>query len=316
MLAMYDIGLAFFVYKRPEHTQQVVQSIIENQFCNIYIFQDGLRDRKDEENWKKVQEVVRPLQNLDGAHVELHISETNKGLATSITQGITYVLGRHKAVIALEDDILLGKDYHKYASACFEKYENTPHVMSLCAAGASDAVVADKSYMQNYKYDVYFTYRLSSQAFGTWRDRWKLYRRDREFAEAFWNDEEKKYQLGELAGKDNLEYLNAVINHPEKINTWALYWTILQVISRGVTVTPIRPLSSDIGRDGSGTNSTAPSRQFVTSITDLTKRLQLPEVEDVVVDKYLMRRQNIVVENPRSIVRNIKLAFASIVRKL
>ena len=54
----------------------------------------------------------------------------------------------------------------------------------------------------------------------------------------------------------------------------------------------------------------------MTSITDLTERLQLPEVEDVVVDKYLMRRQNIVVENPRSIVRNIKLAFANIVRKL
>ena len=83
---MYDIGLAFFVYKRPEHTQQVVQRIIENQFCNISIFQDGLRDRQDEENWKKVQEIIRPLQNLDGAHVELHISEINKGLANSITQ--------------------------------------------------------------------------------------------------------------------------------------------------------------------------------------------------------------------------------------
>ena len=25
----YDIGLAFFVYKRPEHTRRVVQSILE-----------------------------------------------------------------------------------------------------------------------------------------------------------------------------------------------------------------------------------------------------------------------------------------------
>lgn len=314
---MYDIGLAFFVYKRPEHTRQVVQSIIENKFCNIYIFQDGLRDQKDEENWKKVQEVIRPLQNLEGAYVEVHISDMNKGLANSITQGITYVLEKHKAVIALEDDILLGKDYHRYASVCFEKYENVPRVMSICAAGASDAVVADKSYMKNYEYDVYFTYRLSSEAFGTWRDRWKLYRREREVAEALWNDDEKKKRLGELAGKDNLIYLDIIIHHPEKIDTWAFYWTVLQVMSSGVTVTPIKALSTDIGRDGSGTNSTGtPTRQFFSLICEFPQNFRIPEEKNVFVDKYLTRRQNIVVETPGLLLRWIKLVFASVIERL
>ena len=313
---MYDIGLAFFVYKRPKHTQRVVQSIIENRFCNIYIFQDGLRNRQDEDNWKKVQEAILPLQSLDNAHVEVHISPQNKGLANSITQGIAYVLERHKAVIALEDDILLGKDYHKYASMCFEKYEHVPQVMSICAAGASDAVVGDQAYIQNYEYDVYFTYRLSSQAFGTWRDRWSLYRRDRELAETLWNDEEKKERLGKWAGKDNLMYLDIIIHHPEMINTWAFYWTVLQVMSGGVTVTPIKALSCDIGRDGSGTNSTgAPTRQFFSSICALPQNFRIPEEKNVFVDKYLMHRQNIVVETPRVIVRKIKLAFASFIER-
>ena len=87
----YDIGLAFFVYKRPEHTRRVVQSILENRFDNIYVFQDGLRSEHDEAEWKEVQQVIHLLQDRDGSSVEIHISDVNKGLANSITQGISYV---------------------------------------------------------------------------------------------------------------------------------------------------------------------------------------------------------------------------------
>lgn len=48
-----DTGLAFFVYKRPEHTQAVIHSIVQNTFKHIYIFQDGLRDEKDRKAWRK-----------------------------------------------------------------------------------------------------------------------------------------------------------------------------------------------------------------------------------------------------------------------
>lgn len=306
----YDIGLAFFVYKRPEHTRRVVQSILENRFDNIYVFQDGLRSEHDEAEWKEVQQVIHLLQDRDGSSVEIHISDVNKGLANSITQGISYVLEKHRAVIALEDDILLGKDYHRFASLCFERYENVPQVKSICAAGASDAVDSDVSYNRRYPYDVYFTYRLSSMAFGTWRDRWKDYDRDPKIAQRIWEDETQKTRLGRLAGRDNLNYLEMIVNHPENINTWAFYWTALQVFSGGVTVTPLHALAEDIGRDGTGTNTRAATDQFVHTIHELSFEVRFPENQDITVDPYFLARQNIVCENGNYILRNIKLLRA------
>ena len=54
-----DTGLAFFVYKRPEHTQAVINSIVQNTFKHIYIFQDGLRDEKDRNAWEEVSPIAR-----------------------------------------------------------------------------------------------------------------------------------------------------------------------------------------------------------------------------------------------------------------
>ena len=153
-----DIGLAFFVYRRPEHTQKVLETINRNHFKKIYIFQDGLKDEKHWNDWNKVSEIVK---NINFAEVELHISECNKGLSNSIVDGINYVIGRHDAVIALEDDMVLGDGYLDFMNACFEKYRENPQVMCVCGASVGD-FVTDGS---QSPYDVFFSYRMSSRVF-------------------------------------------------------------------------------------------------------------------------------------------------------
>jgi len=59
------IGLALFVYIRPEHTRKVMESIKRNGFDKIYIFQDGLRKEEDRENWEKVSALVKSMDLIE-----------------------------------------------------------------------------------------------------------------------------------------------------------------------------------------------------------------------------------------------------------
>lgn len=154
------IGLALFVYKRPKETKQVIDSIERNHFEKIYVFQDGLKDEADRENWESVSELVK---KISFAETEIHISKKNKGLANSIIDGMNYVFERHEMAIALEDDIVLSYAYKDLAETLFEKYGENKKVMAICGGGVGTVIP------EGYEYDIYFNYRMSSVAFGTWR---------------------------------------------------------------------------------------------------------------------------------------------------
>lgn len=297
-----DTGLAFFVYKRPEHTQAVINSIVQNTFKHIYIFQDGLRDEKDRNAWEEVSRIVSQLKNIPEAHVELFISKTNKGLADSIVSGIEYVLSRHETVIALEDDVVMSKDYHRFANICFERYREVPRVMSICGAGATDLVVDDGDYMAAYPYDVYFTYCGSSVAFGTWRDRWRYYKRGKEYAQSILSDPAKCDTIKKRGGAWMLGLLRTVVNHPKNIDTWATFWGVTEILTGGVSVIPVKALAQDVGRDGSGTNTKDRTTRYDTILHDMPEELRLPSAEEIFVDPYLVARQDIAINSRPSLV--------------
>ena len=283
-----DIGLAFFVYRRPIHTRRVLETIQRNKFKKVYIFQDGLKEEKDQKDW---EDVLKLIKEFDIKDKEIHVSNINKGLANSIVDGIDYVIARHDAVIALEDDIVLGDDYLKFMDACFEKYKMNPQVMSICGASVGDYVTDG---IQS-SYDVFFSYRMSSKAWGTWKDRWSLFHRNLDYIKNFLSDEEWSEHVARIAGRDVIWMARNIVNNPEMIDTWATYWCIIQATRNGVTVTPYKALANDIGHDGSGTNSQCTTTKFDTVIYSLPEKLHLPD--EVFIDNKLVYRTAILMEN-------------------
>ena len=299
-----DTGLAFFVYRRPDHTQRVIDSIKANGFRSIYVFQDGLREKDREahgDEWRRVSEVIRQLEDLPDAHVEIHISDHNKGLANSIVSGIDYVLQRHETVVALEDDIVLSKSYHRYMDQCFETYKDTPRVMAI-AGGWPDSVMGDKDYRAHYPYDAYFAYGGSSEAFGTWRDRWKKYRQGTDYAREVVSDPAKCELMLSRGGDWVLRLLRQEAKHPGNLDTWATYWSTLELLEDGVSVIPVDALSVDIGRDGTGTNSKSASSRYDAVMHERDGAWKLPPKDDVRVDLYLMKRLNVMDSCRRSLM--------------
>lgn len=236
-------GLALFVYKRPEHTGKVIESIRKNDFSKIYIFQDGLRDEKDREKWEEVSKLIK---GITFAETEIHISKHNKGLANSIVEGMNYVFQKHDTAIALEDDVVLSDGYKAFMEACFERYRDDKKIVSV-SGGGHGVIIPD-----DYEYDMYFSYRMSSVAFGTWRDRWEGYDRNPAILQKIKDDDEKRRWL-RLAGNDIEKMVAASM--AGKIDTWATYWVLHQVNKKGYHIIPTDVYAEDIGRDGTGTNT-------------------------------------------------------------
>lgn len=310
-----DTGLAFFVYKRPRHTATVTNTIAKNDFKHIYIFQDGLRNESDRADWEQVSCIVEEFSKNTSAQVEIHTSKVNKGLADSIVSGIEYVLQRHRTVIALEDDVILSKDYSRYADRCFEKYDGVPRVMSICGAGASDVVVDDIEHMSDYPFDVYFTHTGTSVAFGTWRDRWAHYKRGTEYATAVLADPLKLHAVREQGGEWLINLLKAVTQKPDKIDTWATFWAVTEALAGGVSVIPVKALARDIGRDGSGTNTQDRTTIYDTQLHDMPEAMRLPSEEDIFVDPYLVARQDIAITSRANLI-DLKLWLLKMKRRL
>lgn len=263
------IGLAFFVYKRPECTERVIESIRKNKFEKIYVFQDGLRDEKDREPWEKVSAMVKAI---DFADTEIHISDRNKGLADSIVEGMDYVFEKHETAIALEDDALLSRDYKDFMTACFTRYKNNKKIMGV--SGGNHVEVAE-----DYPYDVCFLYRMSSLGFGTWRDRWVHFERNPRILAGILKDREKRRIL-ELAG-DLKHYVAESIQN--KIDTWATYWALYQIDSQCYHIAPKGSLATDIGREGSGTNSTVATHRYEVQLCTKNGEWKFPK--DIYLDE-------------------------------
>lgn len=302
-----DYGVAFFVFRRPEHTRKVLETIKENGFEKIYVFQDMVKNEKDLPYWKQVEELIK---SVDFAEVEFHQAKENKGLANSIVDGINCVLSKHDAVIALEDDVVLAKGYKNFAEQCLEKYKYNKQVMSFCGAGINDQVISGV----NIKEDVYFSYDASSFAWGTWKDRWKFYRRDTEYLTKLLSDEQRIKHVNDLVGNYLIEMVKCVYDTPGMIDTWAAFWGLTQAEHNGVCVTPVHALAKAIGIDGSGTNCGTNAEYFESKMSDKVDDFLLPD--EIIHNRYLDERIRIVVNNIEYKRRAFKLFIAYLKHKL
>lgn len=271
------IGLAFFVYKRPEHTKKVIESIKKNSFEKIYVFQDGLKNEKDRRAWEEVSELVK---GINFAETEICINDANKGLANSIIDGMNYVFEKHEMAIALEDDIVLSDGYKSLAEALFEEYKDNKKVMGICGGGLGIVVP------ETYTYDVYFNYRMSSVAFGTWKDRWDGFERNPKMLTEIYQNEQKRKMLV-YAGTDVEKMIFSSLTG--QIDTWATYWILHQINHLGYHIAPVDGYATDIGRIGDGTNTTTCTFRYDVELNGRKKeKYNLPEnifVEDDIIQE-------------------------------
>ena len=104
--------IAFFVYNRLQHTQQVIEALQKDQLASesdIIIFSDAPKNETVWEDVAKVREYIRQINGFKS--IRIVEREQNFGLANSFIRGVTEVVNHYGKIIVLEDDNLVLSPY-------------------------------------------------------------------------------------------------------------------------------------------------------------------------------------------------------------
>lgn len=238
------IATILFTYNRPYHTNQVL-SYLRNSYIlpdMLYVFHDGPKENCKMEDWNKVDSIIR---KIDWCECMILSSKNNKGLAKSVIEGINYVLNDFDAVIVLEDDCIPAKGFMNYMYEGLIKYENDKEAWGI--TGFSWPINMEK----NTDVDVYACGRIATWGWGTWKNRWMNYKKDINIVDRIRSTPEGSIML-DTWGSDLDNMLENSVK--KKNDSWAVYWALQVIESKGYYITPYESLIQNIGFDGSGTN--------------------------------------------------------------
>lgn len=244
--------IVVFGFNRPDALKNTIASLLRNEEAknsDLFVFVDGPREGKAGEN-EKVEEVRDFVKSITGfKSLHYSFSERNKGLASSIIEGVCQVINLYGRVIVLEDDLVLMPNFLNYMNQGLDFYENNQQVMSVC--GHSCKVKAPKG----YPYDAYFFTRSSSWGWGTWKDRWE---------QVDWNLNDweavkaNRKAFVKSQGSDVYKMLHDC--KLGKNHSWAIRFCYAQFVQKRLSVIPNKSLVNNEGFAGDGTNCKKYSR--------------------------------------------------------
>tara|TARA_B100001093_G_scaffold509320_1_gene573113 strand:- start:370 stop:1281 length:912 start_codon:yes stop_codon:yes gene_type:complete len=242
--------VAVFGYNRPKHlalTLKFLQKAIKGREIAVRCFIDGPKDRS--EDIQKVEEVNKVAQGFNNSFTDFEIikSRSNQGLANSILSGINSIFLKHDSVVVLEDDILISSHCIDYFDFFLNEYSDAMEVFSISAYNPAEA-----ANLNDYKYDIFSTYRMQCWGWATWKDRWDLVDwQVRDFKDLI-EDKKLLIRYKNEVGLDSLERLKQwKLNN---LDVWATRFVLAHVLNDARCICPVLSHSANIGLDGSGTH--------------------------------------------------------------
>ena len=245
--------VVLFCYKRIP--VKVISSLLKNELAKdaeLYIFIDG--PKQDSER-KQVISVIDYCQSITGfKQVELYISDANKGLAKSVIEGVSKIVGVFGKAIVLEDDLEVSPFFLSFMNDALDFFEGDPRIWSI------SGYCPDFGGRSEIKDDIFLSLRSSSWGWATWKARWERVDWSIPDAKAVISDRYLRLAF-EQGGSDLSKMLD--LQKRGFIDSWAIRWCFYQFLTSTFSVTPKCSLviNSGFGVDGS-THTILGARKF------------------------------------------------------
>ena len=254
--------VCLFVYNRPEETQRTLNALLNNNYAkdsDLFIFSDAARNQSETEPVKRVREIISVITGFKS--VAIVEADKNKGLANSIIDGVTSVVNKYGKTIVLEDDLITSPNFLSYMNQSLDFYQDNKQIISI--SGCTYRVTIPDDYL----YDVYFTHRMSSYGWATWKDRWNT---------VDW--EMKDYKRFRYNLKENFRFMRGGDDLPRmlsaymkgKINSWAIRFCYHQYKTNTYSVYPIESKVDNIGYNQKATHTQKKKRYDVIEFKEST----------------------------------------------
>ncbi|NDK55857.1 nucleotide-diphospho-sugar transferase [Pontibacter fetidus] len=230
------------IFNRAHTTQKVFDRIRQVKPTKLYVAADGPRPHVPSDI-EKCAETRRIVEQVDwDCEVKTLFREENLRCGVAPAQAITWFFENEEAGIILEDDCVPSKSFFWFCQELLQKYKNDTRVMHI----------SGNNYLNGWRrdsdYSYYFSNKVSSWGWATWRRAWQLYdfnittypelKRKGYLDDIFLNKFEKAYRLSKVDDT----YLNI-----EKGDVWDYQWDFTVYSNSGLCIVPEVNLVRNIG---------------------------------------------------------------------
>ena len=263
--------IALFVFKRPEHTLQTLNSLAANpEFIHspLYIYCDGARNDDDSSDVECTRNIVR---NYDHPKKIIIEQDKNRGLAHSVIAGVSELINKFGCIIVVEDDLVVSENFLSYLNFGLNQYKDIQKVMQISAYMFPVQEFAEKK-------EILFLPFISSWGWATWDRAWKNFDVNALNWELLLTDRKlrQKFDVSNSYG-----YSDMLLRQMSGgIDSWAIRWNWSIFQCEGLVVYPPVSLVKNAGFDGSGTHCGVNSLQEINTFNS-TKNLKYPECIEI-----------------------------------
>ena len=238
------IDVALLTHNRPNHLQQVLDSLCDEDVEKIFIFIDGPKDSFSLSMQAKINQLI--LTYMEKIDITVIQRSTNLGLSKSVIAAMSYLFTMGSdAVVLLEDDCVLLPGSKDYFFDALAQLSDNKKIRTVCGY----------RYPMNYIYDTadsaLLLHRPNTWGWATWRDRWEAYEPDLRkivnYCHALkldisnFSEDLMRYSI-------NPKYLDGAVD------IWSVNWILLHYLTSTFALYTVTPLIKNIGFDGSGVN--------------------------------------------------------------
>lgn len=235
-----------FSYNRPQHLKQVLEALSRNRLAeqsDLFVYCDGAKENASEEQKALVSKNRVVAHAATGfKSVTVVERERNYGLADNIIGATTEIVNRFGSIITLEDDVVTSTGFLQYMNDALELYKDDERVMHITG------------FMWRYNgclpTTFFYTVPECGGGWATWKRAWDYFLYDVADAYDYWKNDWTRFNIwGGTIFQDQLEN-----NYRGSLKTWFIRWYAVVRRMNGLTLYPNKPLTTNIGFDGSGSN--------------------------------------------------------------
>lgn len=257
--------IVFIIFNRPEPTQIVFEAIRKQKPKTLFIIADGPRAHEpaDIEKVKNTRQIVEYVDWDCDVH-RLY-AETNMGLKSRVSSGITQVFDVVEDAIILEDDCLPSDSFFTFCADLLERYRHNEQIMMI----SGDNFVERLSPKQ---YSYFFSIYPTIWGWATWRRAWAKY--DIEMTD--WQKGNAQAMIAKHIGvPKHFEHLASLFDRTlnNEFHTWDYQWAYSCLLEGGLTIIPSYNLITNIGFNADATHTNS----LLSMISNLPRyELELP----------------------------------------
>ena len=273
------VPVALIVFRRPELTSRVLQSVQRYKPTKLFVIADG--GRPEFEGDKALVQKTRSLfDELDWECEVIRVfSDKNLGLRERVLSGLDIVFSHEESAIILEDDCVPADSFFRFSEELLERYSKENSVGLVSANNFGVAKGSSDSY--------FFSANAHIWGWATWKRTWQDFRS--KAPERFVGTEEIQEILSLIPTIGKRRAMKRMLEVERELDSWAINFSVFCYRHNMLSAVPKVNLASNIGFGAQSTHTKFESYADEIPVGEMLFPLNHPDV--IKADTFEMRRE-------------------------